>query len=371
MAKLPSLIVTSTLLASSAQANDVIPSVGLHFVLHFGDGLKPGIGVDLRVTNVEREICAERGSGFGAFAQYTWLYHGGSRVAAGVHGGASDNDPRYDFELGWTYGWSDELSAHGLQLGVTYPVWPFDPALRGAVLFTPEHGPLVEGTLALGLRLPGMFGEGLSGCDVGRPFRVDGDKRFGPVAFGPRRHLGTGDPRWLDDAREEAASVPAFLMLARDLDRLGAHRLACRARVAAREEVTHARLCNALAGRDLGRRVRALPPCLVPTDTDVTRLVLESWLDGCVGEGTAAREASLEHATTRDPEVRATLAQIAHDEASHAELAWAVLAHLVPSASRATRDALAHAITTTTAHDDVHATTLTHARRRAHRLNYY
>ena len=28
-------------------------------------------------------------------------------------------------------------------------------------------------------------------------------------------------------------------------------------------------------------------------------------------------------------------------------------------------------ITTTTAHDDVHATTLTHARRRAHRLNYY
>ncbi len=370
----PLLITTSLFGASTAHAEEVVVSPGARIVFSFGDGFKVGLAVDLRVTYTDRVRCTLDGDdsarGVGGFAQVQWIIHDGLRLAAGVHGGIGDGGASIDAELGWAFRWLDGVGAHGLQLGLGYPIWPLDAALDGTLLFAAE--PIIEGHVALGARTIGMFGENGTQCIVGRPLRINGEQRLGPVVLGPRRHhQGPGDTRWLDDAREEAASVPAFMMLARDLDRLDAHRLARQARVAAREEVGHARLCAALAGRDLGRSVRALPPAPVPTDTDLTRLVLESWHDGCVGEGTAALEAALEHATTRDPAARAALAQIAHDEAGHAELAWAVLAHLVPNSSRATRDALAHAITTTAARDDAHATTLTHARRRAHRLNYY
>jgi hypothetical protein len=55
-------------------------------------------------------------------------------------------------------------------------------------------------------------------------------------------------------------------------------------------------------------------------------LATEAWLDGCLGEGAAAAQAQYALRCAADEGVRSTLAVIARDEASHAELAWAVLA---------------------------------------------
>ena len=135
-----------------------------------------------------------------------------------------------------------------------------------------------------------------------------------------------GDPaaRWLAAAAHlEAASVPAFVLLARDLVAHGAPPALVRAAlIAADDEVRHAAVMGALA-----RARGATPPPveLVATPVrDLAALALDNAIEGCVREAFAAACAAHQARAATDPTLRAALAAIAVDEARHAGLAHAL-----------------------------------------------
>ncbi len=135
---------------------------------------------------------------------------------------------------------------------------------------------------------------------------------------------------WIEDGRMEHAAVGAFIVLARDLRRLGAPRdLIHRAHTAALEEEAHARLCFALASAYAGCRVYAealpLPARAANVQALVERVAIESAVDGCIGEEAAATVAERCLARATDASVRRVLATIARDERSHAILAQDIL----------------------------------------------
>jgi hypothetical protein len=70
------------------------------------------------------------------------------------------------------------------------------------------------------------------------------------------------------------------------------------------------------------------------------QLAIESWLDGCVSEGSAARHAALAARCATDRQARAVQHQIAVDETRHAELGWSTLAWAVARGGAPVRDAL-------------------------------
>jgi hypothetical protein len=125
---------------------------------------------------------------------------------------------------------------------------------------------------------------------------------------------------WARTARGEHASVPAFAKVSLDLAAVGAPLdLHERVHRAALDEVDHTRRALALAGN--GVTTGALPGR--GRLARLARMAVETFRDGCLGEGDAAAEAAAATGTTDDE--RAALAVIARDEAGHAELAWAIL----------------------------------------------
>jgi hypothetical protein len=184
----------------------------------------------------------------------------------------------------------------------------------------------------------------------GRPLR-----RYGVPVLPLVRRVGRGekklalDPRvsgltprtrralaraWKEDARYEAASVPAFEHLARDLEVAGAPmHLRAWARRAEAEEIGHARVCFALASSYAGCALAEASPSFAPAwgrraetrPALLARLAIDSLVDGCVGEGAAAQSAALGAERATDPIVRSALQRIAREEATHAELAWAIV----------------------------------------------
>jgi hypothetical protein len=150
-----------------------------------------------------------------------------------------------------------------------------------------------------------------------------------------RRRLAKG---WLDDARAEHASVAAFERLAMDLTRAGApDALAAWARRAALEEVGHATMCFAVASAYAAQEFSASSRLFVlpwrarreSRSALIERLAVESLLDGCIEEGCAAKSASLAARRAVDPALAKVLSRIALEEASHAELAYAIVAWAV------------------------------------------
>jgi hypothetical protein len=177
-------------------------------------------------------------------------------------------------------------------------------------------------------------------CAVGRPQRDGWGQRVAEAAPTgcPKSLLNQDraeDPpqadAWCADARAEYASVPAFLRLAIELEAAGAPReLAARARAAAFDELRHTALCAEAASVFTGRawapeapRVERRPRLSGPAA--LRRLALESWLDGCLGEGLAAAlaENSAEHGP--DAVSRSVQRAIAPDERRHAELGWDIV----------------------------------------------
>lgn len=121
-------------------------------------------------------------------------------------------------------------------------------------------------------------------------------------------------------AHAEAASVPAFVGLARELEAHGAPRqLRSRALQAAREEVTHAAMMERIA-HERGARVQE-PRFERMTIRDLEAIATENAVEGCVRETWAALEASYQRRHARSAKVRAAMDRIADDETSHAELA--------------------------------------------------
>ncbi len=138
-------------------------------------------------------------------------------------------------------------------------------------------------------------------------------------------------------ARLEAASVPAFRMLARELAAYGApSRLVRFAQGSASDEVRHARSTGALAHR---YGVEPIQPSFGPTPMERSLEVVatENAVEGCVRETYGALVALWQARHAQDPVVAAAMAPIAADETRHAELAWEIASWAESQLSRAAR----------------------------------
>ncbi|HEY6561111.1 MAG TPA: ferritin-like domain-containing protein [Polyangiaceae bacterium] len=131
---------------------------------------------------------------------------------------------------------------------------------------------------------------------------------------------------WSGMALLEHASVASFARFSLQLMAVGAPAsLVEAAHRAALDEIEHARLTFRLASRYEGRPLGPGPLPFdggVAVDASLAALAVATAREGCVGETVGAAEANALLERARDPEVRAALALIARDEASHAELAW-------------------------------------------------
>jgi bacterioferritin (cytochrome b1) len=170
--------------------------------------------------------------------------------------------------------------------------------------------------------------DGDPGCAIGRR----------PEGYAPRSQ-GTSLGDYLAMSAElEAASVPAFRRLARELRAHGAPReLVSRAEKAARDEVRHARMTQRLAERFGGApklpRIGKLPV------RSLEAIAEENAREGCVRETFGALVASVQAQRATDEGIRAAMEAIAVDETEHAALAWDVAAWLDTQIDSAGRDA--------------------------------
>lgn len=137
---------------------------------------------------------------------------------------------------------------------------------------------------------------------------------------------------WLSAAADEAAAVVAFRDLGLRLARVGAPTaLVQRCQVAAGDEVRHARTCAAFARRhSTDARARDGRPEPIAADLDgarrssrraeLVRLAVESFVDGVVGEGFAARRLDAGSVTVATSAGAAALRVMATEERRHAAL---------------------------------------------------
>jgi hypothetical protein len=194
----------------------------------------------------------------------------------------------------------------------------------------------------------------------GRPVRVAGipwlprvRRAYGGRDDAPRAHplvrMPSSQTRsvltklWIADARAEHASIAAFERLAAELDLLGAPAALIQwAKRAAREEDGHARACLELAAAYGGVAVDVVPsrsalssPRFTKPGSSarrrvlLTRMPVESLLEGSVGEGLAAKVAREGSICAREVPLASILDQVAREEESHASLARAILAWCV------------------------------------------
>jgi hypothetical protein len=121
----------------------------------------------------------------------------------------------------------------------------------------------------------------------------------------------------------EAASVPAFARLARELAAHGAPPpLVAAARRALRDEVRHFHITRALARR-FGGLVR--PPRVPRGEVrPLAEVAAENTREGCVGETFGAATAAWQARAAAHAPVRIAMASIARDEVRHASLAWQI-----------------------------------------------
>lgn len=144
-------------------------------------------------------------------------------------------------------------------------------------------------------------------------------------------------------AELEAASVPAFDRLARELATWGAPRdLVQRAWLAMRDEIRHARVMSALA-REYGHEPRAIAVPPLPCRS-LEAIAHENAIEGCVREAYGALIATYQ-AERAALGLRAAFRAIAVDERRHAELAEDVHAWILGQLEPAPRGAIERART--------------------------
>jgi hypothetical protein len=137
---------------------------------------------------------------------------------------------------------------------------------------------------------------------------------------------GHADPGtyFAEVARLEAASVDAFELLAMELRVHGApSSLVRRARLAARDEVRHARAAGDLSRR-FGKPPRA-PSLGRSRPRSLSAMALDNAVEGCVHETFGALVAAWQARSAADRQVRAIMRRIARDEVRHAALGWDVM----------------------------------------------
>ncbi len=184
----------------------------------------------------------------------------------------------------------------------------------------------VVALLAIGIALVWYLFAHL-GWSKGRPLRGR-RRRTWPE---PDRRLSgaaAAAEQWRAMAVEEYESIAAFGELALDLMAAGAPaELITRCHRAALEEAGHTQACLEVATLLDGREgaVAARPPGNTRRRPRwrralLVRLAVESYLDGCIGEGSAARVLGALVAEARHPEVREVLRVLAREEMGHARL---------------------------------------------------
>jgi hypothetical protein len=166
---------------------------------------------------------------------------------------------------------------------------------------------------------------------VDRPFEGKIDCYYGvepncaagrrPAALVRACSRPTSAATWLAHlAHLEAASVPAFRELARDLAQLGAPAsLVAACRAAARDEIRHA----ARAGAEARLRGAAPPPVVRGPSPPRTAsdIAIDNAVEGCVRETYGALELHWMARHAPEPSLRALAASLAADETRHAALA--------------------------------------------------
>jgi len=157
-----------------------------------------------------------------------------------------------------------------------------------------------------------------------------------PEGFGSSARRSSLGQFFAGCAELEAASVPAFVRLGRELVAHGAPRaLVRRARLAAAEEVRHAQIVGALARRFgvTPRWPRVPVGCVRPLE----HVARENAMEGCVRETYGALVARYQAVHAREAVIRNVYGRIAVDEARHAGLSWDVARWADRRLSRAER----------------------------------
>lgn len=161
-----------------------------------------------------------------------------------------------------------------------------------------------------------------SSCAIGR--RPEGLCSAAPVST--RTALGGF---FAQAARLEAASVYAFLQLARELAQLDAPRALIEACLAAvDDELRHTGSVAALARRFGGEpQLPTVEPLAPRSAFEIAR---QNASEGCVRETFGALLATHQAQAALDPPVRRAMQAICADETRHAQLSWALAAWLEP-----------------------------------------
>ena len=175
---------------------------------------------------------------------------------------------------------------------------------------------------------------------------IPGKGRLPEGFYPPHGHGDTLGDYFAMAAQLEAVSVPAFHRLAREL---AAHHapvsLVRAARSAARDEVKHTRMMQALARRHGATPV--LPQIGALAVRDLEAIAIENAIEGCVGETMGAIVATAQAARAEDRSTRRAMAIVSRDETEHAILAWRVhvycLTQLSGAAQARVRQALLQA----------------------------
>lgn len=171
---------------------------------------------------------------------------------------------------------------------------------------------------------------------------VDGRRPTGllerePVAMRSRAAAWLAHSTWL-----EAASIYAFVELARELEQRGAPAALVRAALhAARDEVRHTELMGGLALR-YGAELQA-PKVTPMAPRSLEAMATDNAIEGCVRETWGALCAMWQAQTALDVEARRVYTEISRDEIRHAQLAWAIDAWLAPRLDEAARERVAAA----------------------------
>jgi hypothetical protein len=134
---------------------------------------------------------------------------------------------------------------------------------------------------------------------------------------------------WEREAAFEHASIGAFAQASLALLAVGAPAdLVAATHAAALDEIEHARLAYALASAYGGvrRGPGPMPASGITGNASLATLAMDTFLDGCAGETTAALALREAAAMAEEGAVRLILERIAEDEERHAELAWRTVA---------------------------------------------
>lgn len=388
---------------SAAKAEEFSGGGGVYVSFTFGKELGVGYGIEGHMMGLlaGTETCSSnRRAGVGGMFQLGGINGSTLRMIVGAQGGTELGDlgtPALIGEIGLAAHLAAKSPGVGLHSGLMLDTG------YSANIFGRAEWFLEEYSVGVGGRFLGTFGvPGGQTCVIGRPLRdahgrVDLPSARSEDARAEQPRIGCSTEgraestewlaaEWSNDTQGEAASVPAFLQLAAELMALDAPAsLVDAALDAAEDEVRHARTCARLASRWSGRRVTpVLPVAPAWRPPSLERLAIESWVDGCLGEGAAAERARVGAVSASERGTARALGMIASDEARHAELGWHILdwalavggsavsesvrahrdVHLAEERGEAPRDALAHGRVPPSLINALHARHAEGARRR-------